>query len=527
MKKFGVMALAATLLAGTFASAPLQAEEGKPGGTLVIGTTQKARHLNPAVQSGIATAVPGTQIFATPLRFDENWQAKPYLAESWEIAEDGKSITLNLRKNAKFHDGKPITSEDVAFSLQTVKDNHPFKTMFAPVTAVETPDAHTAILKFAQPHPAAMLAMSGALLPIIPKHVYGDGQDAKSHPANSAPVGSGPFKFVEFKPGQHIILEKNPDYFLEGKPYLDKIIIKNYKDPTSLALATDKGEVTMFPFLASTRDIARLKKNKDIVVTSDGYAAVGPLNWLAFNTNNEYLKHKKVRQAIAYGFDQKFIINALHGGLSKPASGPVAPGSPYYAPDVEKYALDLDKANALLDEAGFKAGDDGTRFTLGLDYIPGSAEMQKSIAEYLKPQLKKIGINVELRASPDFPTWAKRVGGHEFDMTMDIVFNWADPVIGVHRTYICSNIRKGVIWSNTQSYCNEEVDKLLDTAGKELDQAKRIALYQQAQKIIVDEAPQVFINTLPYHTAYNATKLGNPPLTIWGAMSPLDEVYFK
>ncbi len=526
MRKFGVLALTATILAGTLAATPLQAEEGKPGGTLVIGTTQKARHLNPAVQSGIATAVPGTQIFATPLRFDAEWNAQPYLAESWSTSDDGMSITLNLRKNAKFHDGKPITSEDVAFSVETVKANHPFKTMFEPVSEVETPDPHTAILKFTKSHPAAYLAMSGALLPIIPKHVYGDGQDAKSHPANSAPVGSGPFKFKEFKPGQYIILEKNPDYFIEGKPYLDKIIIKNYKDPTSLSLATDKGEVTLYPFLAPTKDIARLKKNDDLVVTSDGYAAVGPLNWLAFNTENKYLKDKRVRQAIAYGFDRNFIINALHGGQSKAATGPVAPGSPFYAPDVEKYDLDLDKANGLLDEAGFKRGDDDMRFKLSLDYIPGSAEQQKGIAEYLKPQLKKIGIEVELRASPDFPTWAKRVGGHEFDMTMDIVFNWADPVIGVHRTYLCSNIRKGVIWSNTQSYCNKDVDALLEKAGSEQDQAKRIALYQEAQKLIVDDAPQTFINILPYHTAYSK-KLGNPPLSIWGTMAPLDEVYFK
>ena len=250
------------------------------------------------------------------------------------------------------------------------------------------------------------------------------------------------------------------------------------------------------------------------------------MNWLAFNTQNKYLKDKRVRQAIAYGFDRNFIINALHGGQSKAATGPVAPGSPFYAPDVEKYDLDLDKANGLLDEAGFKRGDDDMRFKLSLDYIPGSAEQQKGIAEYLKPQLKKIGIEVELRASPDFPTWAKRVGGHEFDMTMDIVFNWADPVIGVHRTYLCSNIRKGVIWSNTQSYCNKDVDALLEKAGSEQDQAKRIALYQEAQKIIVDDAPQTFINVLPYHTAYSK-KLGNPPLSIWGTMAPLDEVYFK
>lgn len=524
MLKFGTLATAAAVAVSLIASSSLSVAEPVKGGTLVIGTTQKPRHLNPAVQSGTATAVPGTQVFATPLRFDENWQPHPYLAESWSVSDDGLSITLNLRKNAKFHDGKPVTSEDVAFSVQTVKENHPFKTMFAPVEKVETPDAHTAVIHFARAHPAALLAMSSALLPILPKHVYGDGQDPKSHPANNEPVGAGPFKIVEFKPGEHVILERNPDYFIEGRPYLDRIIVKHYKDSNSLALAVDKGEVDMFPFVTNTRDIGRLKKNADLEVSDRGYSAVGPINWLAFNTKHEILSDVRVRKAIAYAIDKNFVIKALHGGFSQRASGPVVPGSPFYAPDVEKYDLDLDKANALLDEAGHAKKGDGLRFSLKIDYIPGPNEQQKALAEYLKPQLKKIGIDVEVRAAPDFPTWAKRVSGHDFDMTMDIVFNWGDPVIGVHRTYVCDNIREGVIWSNTQSYCNEKVDGILAQAGVEPDLEKRAALYRDAQAIIVDEVPITFINTLPYHTAYSK-KIGNAPTSIWGPMAPLDEVY--
>ncbi len=523
--KLAKYTLAATLLATSVLSGGVTHAQ-KAGGTMVISTTQKPRHLNPAVQSGIATAIPGTQIFATPIRFDDKWNPQPYLAESWETSEDGKSITLNLRKNATFHDGKPITSADVAFSVQTVKDNHPFKTMFAPVTSVGTPDEHTAIINFSAAHPAALLAMSSALLPIIPKHVYGDGQDAKKHPANSKPIGSGPFMLDEFKPGEHVILKKNPNYFIKDRPYLDRIIIKNYKDVTSMVLAADKGEVDMLPFLTGTRNIARLKKNTGLTVTDKGYAAVGPLNWLAFNTANDKFKDKRVRQAIAYAIDRKFIVNALHSGFSKVATGPVVLGSPFGAPDVNAYDVDLDKAKALLDEAGYKADADGVRFKVDLDFIPAFAEMQKTVAEYLKPQLKKVGIIVSLRSSPDFPSWAKRVGGHEFEMSMDIVFNWGDPVIGVHRTYICSNIKKGVIWSNTQSYCNKEVDEILAAAGTELDLAKRVELYKKAQAIIVDEVPQVFLNELPYHTVHS-NKIGNAPTTIWGAMAPMDNVYLK
>lgn len=234
----------------------------------------------------------------------------------------------------------------------------------------------------------------------------------------------------------------------------------------------------------------------------------------------------RVRKAISYAIDRNFIRNALHAGLSKPATGPIAPDSPYYTGEVEPYKVDLDKANALLDEAGHARGEGGVRFQLTVDHIPAVPEQQKAIAEYLRPQLKKVGIEVQVRNAPDFPTWAKRVSNHEFDLTMDIVFNWGDPVIGVHRTYMCSNIRKGVIWSNTQSYCNKKVDELLEQAGQEMNLEKRKALYAEFQKIVVDELPLAWINVLPYYTVVHKG-LANPPLTIWGMMAPMDELYWE
>ena len=513
-------AFTAAMVLGAVSSG--HAQTPKKGGTLVIGFNSTPRHLNPTVQSGVATAVPGTQLFATPLRFDENWNPQPYLAQSWQISDDGKSVTLNLHKNARFHDGEPVTSEDVAFSIETIKSNHPFKTMFAPVERVDTPDAHTAILRLSQPHPAILLAMSSALCAIIPKHVYGDDKDPKSHPKNLSPVGSGPFKFVEYAKGQHIILERNPDFFLEGKPYLDKIIFKINKDSNSLALGLERGDIHLRPFNAKTRELARLKKNEKLVVTSRGYEAVGPIGWLAFNLNHPILGKKTVRQAIAYAIDREFINKALHSGFSTPAFGPIAMGSPLADQEATRYDLDLDKANKMLDDAGYPRKDDGMRFKVKLDTLLS----QRDVAEYLKPQLKKVGIDVELRIPPDFPTWANWVKSHEFDMTVDVVFNWGDPVIGVHRTYISSNIRKGVIWSNTQSYSSSKVDEILDAAGKETDPAKRKALYVEFQKIVTEDLPVYWLYALPYHTVLS-TQVGNPPMTIWGTMAPMDEVYLQ
>lgn len=505
---------AAAVAVASLAATPIFAD----GGTLVIATTQTPRHLNGAVQSGIATAVPSTQIFASPLRYDENWQPQPYLAESWAVADDGLSLTLNLVKNATFHDGKPVTSEDVAFSIMTTKENHPFKSMFEPVASIDTPDAHTVVINLSKPHPALLLSLSPALAPVLPKHIYGDGQDVKSHPANSAPVGSGPFMLEEFTPGEAIILKKNPNYFMAGLPKLDEIIIRIIKDPSAVIIAMENGDADMYPFAAGSQEIKRLEKVEHLTVTADGYAAVGPINWLAFNTASPKLSDVRVRQAIAFAVDRNFITKALHRGVSTPQRGPIIESSPFFDETIPTYDVDLEKAKALMAEAGF-----GDGMELTIDYIPGPKEQQQSIAEYMKSQLKKIGIAITVRAAPDFPTWAGRVGGHDFELSMDIVFNWGDPVIGVHRTYLSTNIKKGVIWSNTQQYSNTKVDDILNMAAVELDQDKRRALYAEFQQIVAADLPTYWINALPYHTVFDK-KLQNPPTGIWGTMHPMDHV---
>jgi peptide/nickel transport system substrate-binding protein len=516
--------VATVLASAVLVSSTVAAEEPKRGGTLVMAIQSTPRHLNPAVQSGTATGQPGTQLFAAPLRYDEDWTPQPYLAESWEISDDGLKVTLHLVKGATFHDGVPITSKDVAFSIRTVQASHPFKSMYAPVTSVDTPDDHTVVINLSQPHPALLLAMSSQLLPIIPEHVYGDGQDPKTHPANSeGVVGSGPFKLVEFVRDQHIILERNENFFMEGRPYLDKIVMRIIKDGSARTIGLENGEIQLSGFEANARDIKRMEKNTNLVTTPDGYAAIGPIAWLAFNTKREPVSDVRVRKAIAYAVDRNFILKAIFLGTAQEARTGIHPGSPFYNPDVETYDLDIDKANQILDEAGYARGDDGMRFALTIDY--GWASI-KAPAEYLKPQLKKIGIDLTVRASPDFPTWSKRISNYDYDMTWDVVFNWGDPAIGVHRTYQSTNIKPGVIWSNTHQYENAQVDAILDQAGQETDPEKRQALYSEFQTIVAGEVPIYFGYTLPYHTV-SAANVGNPPRGIWATSAPLDRVYLK
>lgn len=519
-------AISLTILVAGLCSLPAGAQQPKRGGTLVVGSLQAPRHLNGAVQSGIATAMPSTQLFASPLRFDSKWNPQPYLAESWRLAEDGLSLTLNLRKDAIFHDGRPVTSADVAFSIMAIKANHPFTSMLAPVEKVDTPNAHTAIIRMSAPHPAIVLAMSPALCPILPKHIYGDGQDLKSHPRNSTNViGSGPFKLVDFTPGRRVVLERFDKFFLPGKPYLDKVVMDISSDTASMMLSLERGDIQMLPFISNPVDLRRVSGNGQLALTEKGYEGIGPLNLLEFNLERKPLSDPRVRKAIATAIDKDFITRALMGGFAKRSDGPIVPTSPLATMDLVRYPFNVKKAAAMLDDAGYKVGDGGERFVLTLDYEPGFDDQQKNVAEYVRGQLKKIGIGVDLRSSADLPAWAARMAAHDFDMTMDTLFNWGDPVIGVHRTYLSTNI-KPIVWTNTTSYRNARVDELLKAAGGELEAAKRKSYYAEFQKIITEELPINFINVIPYHTAASK-KIGNVPVSIWGPMSPYDEVYFR
>ncbi|MEM7338757.1 MAG: ABC transporter substrate-binding protein [Actinomycetota bacterium] len=503
--------------------ADVGAVDGEPvaGGTLLMQSTQVPRHLNGTVQSGYATAVPGTQLNASPLLFDEEFNPQPYLAESWEVAEDGLSVTLNLVDGAVFHDGEAITSEDVAFSITTARDNHPFQTMFAPVASVDTPDDLTAIINLSEPHPAILLAMSPGLLPIIPEHVYNDGQDIKEHPCNAGTecfVGSGPFQLVEYEAGSIIRMQAFEDFFIPERPYLEEIIIEITPDPATIVLGMENGTTDLTATMGSAANILRLQDNEDVIVTADGHEAIGQVQWLEFNLSDPALSDVNVRQAIADAIDREFLADVIDQGTTFPVSTGIVTASPFHNPDAEQYGGGVEMAQQRLADAGV----DPASISLAVDYIPPA---QLPYAEYVVQVLQDIGFDASVNTVPDFPTWAARVSGGEHQMTINNVWNWGDPVIGVHRTYLSTN-NVGVIWTNNTGYNNPEVDDLLTQAGAEFDRDARAALYADFQVQVNEDVPIVFLTTPPFWQAYQP-KVQNPPVGIWGHMSPMHDVWLS
>lgn len=520
----GGAAAGAALLAGSIAARRARAAES---GTLVVGHVS-LRHFNSAIQSGNATGIPAAQIFAGLVELDDKFMPQPYLARDWQVSPDHLTYTFHLREDAVFHDGKPVAAKDVAFSLDIVKHNHPFGLpMFGPVKAVDTPDAHTAVIRLSHPHPALMVALSPELLPILPQHVFGNGP-IQTNPANLAPVGAGPFKFVEYRPGDHVVLARNEHFFRQGRPHLDRLVFKIIKDPMATLLAVEHGEVHYLPFAnIRVRDLPRITRTPTLAVTRRGYEAFGATNYLEFNLRKPPLDDVRVRQAIAHAIDKDFIVKQLIAGQTIRLDGPMVHASPFRSDDLVLYPLDLGLANRLLDEAGHRRQADGTRFSLTLDWIPdANINSQEPTAQYLKPQLKKIGIDIVLRASPDLSTWASRVSNWEHQLTMNGIWNYPDPVIGTHRAFLSTNQKKGVIWSNTEGYSNPKVDALLNAAGQEADFAGRKALYAQFQKIVTGDLPFAWTNEEPLFTIYDK-KLAGIPLSVWGALAPFDQMRWQ
>lgn len=527
-RKINFMAILGVLvLPALFLGLPAQAAEPMRGGEMVTSYGQFPTHFNAAIKSGAATAGPAVQIFSSLVDFDSDWNPIPYTAESWEKSDDGLTYTFHLVEDAVFHDGKPVTAADVAFTFETVKKNHPFGlSMLGPVDRVEAVDAHTAVFKLSKPHPALLLALSPALFPILPEHVYGDGQPIQKHPANAAPVGSGPFELTEFKSGEYFILERNDAFFRDGRPYLDRVIGRRITDPSAVMIALKRGDVHYAGFNGGMRlkQIESLKKEKHVEVTDKGYAAIGAIYFLEFNLRLDKFKDVRVRQAIAHAMDLDFVTQKLHYGYSKKATGPIISRMPWYTEDVPMYEHNLEKANQLLEEAGFPKNEDGIRLTAKITWYPAEPDSMRTMGEYLKSQLKKAGIELELQPPADFPTWWKTVAAWDHELTMSNIYSYADPMIGVHRLYLCDNI-KHVTWTNTSGYCNPELDKIMAAASTETDFDKRKALYEDFQQILKKDLPLIWTHEAPYNTIHHKS-LMNVGEGIWGGLSPSDNIYW-
>ena len=494
-------------LSGTAVSIGAMSLSGETLAQVPVGKTLRMVAPEPVMLTGAFNSAGqiyliSGKIFDGLVTYDFQFNPRPQLALSWEISADGLTTTFKLRPNVKWHDGTPFTSADLAYSALNVwKVAHPRgRSVYANLVAVDTPDPLTAALRFSKPCPTLMNALAGVESQILPRHLY-EGKELSSNPANLAPIGTGPFRFVEWKRGERVVLERFADYWNPGQPKIDRIVIRFIPDAGARSAAFEAGELDIGGDLpVALADAKRLGGLPSLLITEKGSEALATLSYIEFNLRKPPFNDVRVRRAVAHAIDRAFIIRNVWYGFGRPATGPLSRDmSQFYTDQVRSYSYDIAEAQRLLDEAGHPRKSDGIRFRITHDPLPTS-DAFTGTADYFRAALQRIGIAVEIR-NQDIATFYKRVyGDYDFDTTNFAAFNLTDPTLGVQRFYWSKNIIPGVAFSNGSGYSNPDVDALLESAQVEIDPVKRKADYARFQQIVMEDLPNIPIGDINWFT---------------------------
>ncbi|KAA8996494.1 ABC transporter substrate-binding protein [Affinibrenneria salicis] len=512
------------LLTSTGQAADVQPQRG---GTLTLVLNYEP----PALIALTTVATPALSVSAKVteglLSYDYALNPQPQLATAWEISPDGTRYTFHLRKGVKWHDGQDFTSADVAWSIELLKKVHPRgSSTFANVTAIETPDANTAVIVLSKPAPYLIKAFAAAESPIVPRHLY-EGKDALTNPNNSAPIGTGPYVFDKWVRGSYVLYKRNPHYWDPARPYLDQLVVRFIPDAAARSLAFETGDAELgYRSPVALSDIARLKALPQLGFETKGNSYSYNVTSLQFNLDDQHFRDLRVRQAVAHAINRNVILQVAYLGFGKVSTSPIAPGiAEYHDAAPSPYAFDIKQANALLDEAGYPRGANGVRFNVTLDYNPIAEDLRKT-AEYIRSALAKIGIGVTLR-SQDLSAFVRRVyTDRDFAFTVNGHSNLFDPTVGVQRIYWSKNFRKGVPFSNASHYHNPEVDQLLEAAQIENDPARRAQQFLRFQRIVGQELPDISLVSPEFITIYNR-RVNDHSVTADGVEGNLADVWLS
>lgn len=480
----------------TTSSMPPASGPPKKGGTLTFGAWQDADTLDPHTTGLAATSRILIQIYdALVWKNPADNQLYPGLAQKWEISQDGKQYTFNLRSDVKFHNGEQFTSSSVKFSYDRIV-NPATKSLgrnsLGPYNRTETPDPNTATVIFDESYAPflAYLTVTLGLRPVSAKAYQDLGTDINVHP-----VGTGPFMYKEYVKGDHFTMVRNPDYNWapsfrkhQGQSYLDQISWKIIPEPGTRVAALQSGQANVIE-VVPPQNIVALQKQKDKYYTQNSLTPGQPYMILV-NTQQAPTDDQAVRQACVMATDQNSIIKAVYLGVYQPSHNLLDPLTPCYSKDIDQYfQYDPAKAKSVLDSAGWKPGSDGIREKDGkrlhILYISNSANDFKSIAQLMQASYKDVGIEMEIQfeSQPSvFSTYNK--GPQNF---ADFFF-WSPSPDQLRATYGSENIQSGFNWSH---FNNPDFDKLVRQAATITDVNKACDLYQQAMVILGKQAAAI------------------------------------
>lgn len=510
------------------ASAPV-ATQPQTGGEVTVGLHQEPdRFWGPI--TGLTVAQEVADLLNEPLvRINDKLEYIPALAsevpttQNGGISADGLTYTFKLRKGVKWHDGAPFTSKDVKFTYETILNpDMPVRGRVGwnQIDRVELPDDQTITFRF-QTIDAAFLDRV-AIVTVLPQHVLGTvpSKELVNHAwFKTNKPGVGPFRFVEWRPGNYIALERNPDYYVNGRPYLDKLVLKIITDANTLTNQLETGEVDMrFRMLNDQVTVVRAMPQLELASST----STSP--WLIWvNNKDPRLSDKRVRLALNYGFDRKALTSTVLKGLVQPAYDLIPPSSWAYTDAmIVKYDHDAAKAKQLLEDAGFRPGPDGVRAKgdqrLSFELLNIAGEQERvQILSFIQNQWKDIGIEARIKNVDVATMWGKQLPAGQYDMAYSYSGRYADPA-DLAQHYLCPEKRPTTNWGR---YCNPALDDILLKAQATADQAQRKALYGQALKMTTEDPAYVFIGWRSDHTPVNKRVVGYKPapayLEMWNA----------
>jgi len=425
---------------------------------------------------------------------------EPSLAESWKVSPDGLVWTFNLRKDVKFHSGNPLTGDDVVYSFQRVlhlKDQPAFiLTQFGLTPeSMRALDRHTVQITLPKKYAGGIFlaCMSAAVTSVVDSQVvkqhiaktdkFPDGDFGGSWLSlNSA--GSGPFILRKWERGDSIVLDANPNHF-RFPPKLKRVVIKEIPEATSRRLQVEKGDLDIAWEMLPDQ-VKELAKNKDIRIQAIASSAI---QYVGLNVTRPHLSDKRVRQAIRYAMDYDGIINKVLGGAAKQINTFIPEGFAGYEPRI-LYTTNLDKARQLMREAGVASG-----FETTMDHMESTPAPE--VAQVIQASLARIGIKLQLNKLVGAQLYPKyRAQKHDM-----ILGGWGPDYIDPHTNAqpFADHTAKQLAYRNV--YYNDETAKMIQDAGQEMDNNKRIAIYQAANKIIQEDGPYVFLYQLVFQHA--------------------------
>jgi peptide/nickel transport system substrate-binding protein len=477
------------------------------GGTVVAGIDPGQLSTFNTQLTSVTSSLVVADVWADGLMtYDRDGNRIPRLAESWEVSSNGLTYTFKIRSGVKWSDGQPFSAEDVVFTLMNFGKYNTYLTKLMPLIAeAGAPDATTFVLKLKQPMTATLDLFDKEVFPLLPKHVY-ERTDLLTNPANRAPVGLGPFKFVSWETGRAITFTRNPNYWEKGKPHIDSVVFALIPDPQQRRNALARGEIDWMwvePAQVPAAEAAAKGGGFRVIEIKTNAPERAVVD---FNMRREPMMNLKVRQALFQAIDRDRVVQDVYQGMAnKEVNAIPAQFRSLHDPSIDYnkiYPYDPKKAGALLDAAGYPLKN-GQRFSIELTY-PAVAPFEW-VARVVQSEWTAIGVGVKM-AGLDGQIWTDKVyKRHDFDASIISLTARTNPVLGIDRSYLCN--QGSVPYANPTGYCNAELDKLIaQAAATPLD--KQQAVYSKYAEIVARDINEITLTNARSFEAVS-TKLKN------------------